>query len=54
MKDITSKGIEAQKGGETNSVAKPKWEKPEITDFKSITVARGAGGNPGDGLSNLT
>jgi hypothetical protein len=54
MKDITSKGVEAQEGAETVSAAKPKWEKPEITDFQPVTVARGAGLNPGDGLSNLT
>jgi hypothetical protein len=54
MKDITSKGVEVQEGIEVMSTAKPTWEKPEITDFQPITVARGAGGNPGDGLSNLT
>ena len=54
MKDITSKGIEAQAGIEPTSVAKPKWEKPEITDFKPITVARGISYRIGDGISNLT
>ncbi|MGN6820491.1 MAG: hypothetical protein ACTHJR_17675 [Sphingomonas sp.] len=54
MNDITSKGIEAQQEGDALPVAKPKWEKPEITDFKSITVARGLSGLPGDGLSNQT
>jgi hypothetical protein len=54
MKDITSTKIEADRV-EVASVAKPKWEKPEIVDFKPITVARGGGGpNPGDGVSNLT
>jgi len=54
MNDITSKGIETQESIEAVSVAKPKWEKPEIVDFQPITVARGAGGNPGDLGSNLT
>lgn len=54
MKDITSKGIGAQEGVEATSVAKPTWEKPEITDFKPITVARGISYRIGDGTSNLT
>ena len=54
MNDITSKGIELQENIQTASAAKPKWEKPEIVDFQPITVARGAGGNPGDNGSNLT
>ena len=54
MQDITSKGIDAGQAGDINSTNKPKWEKPEITDFKPITVARGVSRNPGDGLSNLT
>lgn len=54
MKDITSKGVEAQEGAETISAAKPKWEKPEITDFQPITVARGAGSNAGEGVNNVT
>ena len=54
MKDITSKGIGAQEGIQSSSVAKPKWEKPEITDFKPITVARGISYRIGDGISNLT
>lgn len=53
MKDITSKGIEAA-GIEATSAVKPKWEKPEITDFKPITVARGHSALLGDGISNLT
>jgi hypothetical protein len=52
MNDINSKGIDAAEGMETS--AKPKWEKPEITDFKPITVARGVSNLLGDGLSNLT
>ncbi|HEX7848257.1 MAG TPA: hypothetical protein VF485_00865 [Sphingomonas sp.] len=54
MEDINSKGAGAQEGIEATSVAKPKWEKPEITDFKPITVARGISYRIGDGLSNLT
>ena len=54
MKDINSKGVEAQDGVQSVSAAKPKWEKPEITDFKPITVARGISYRIGDGLSNLT
>jgi hypothetical protein len=54
MKDINSKGIEAQDEIQSVSAAKPKWEKPEITDFKPITVARGISYRIGDGLSNLT
>jgi hypothetical protein len=54
MKDINSKGIEAQDAIQSVSAAKPKWEKPEITDFKPITVARGISYRIGDGLSNLT
>jgi hypothetical protein len=54
MKDITSKGVGTQEGFQSSSVAKPKWEKPEITDFKPITVARGVSYRIGDGVSNLT
>ena len=54
MKDITSKGVGAQEGIEAIPAAKPAWEKPEITDFKPITVARGLSFNIGDGISNLT
>lgn len=54
MKDITSKGAGVQEGAETTSTTKPKWDKPEITDFKPITVARGIAYRIGDGVSNLT
>lgn len=54
MKDINSKGAETQEGVQSTSAAKPRWEKPEITDFKPITVARGISYRIGDGLSNLT
>lgn len=54
MKDITSKGAGVQEGVEATSTAKPKWGKPEITDFKPITVARGISYRIGDGISNLT
>ncbi len=52
MNDINSKGIDAAESLETS--AKPKWEKPEITDFKPITVARGNGTNSGEGFNNVT
>jgi len=54
MKNITSNGIVGRDGIEATSAAKPKWEKPEITDFKPITVARGISYRIGDGISNLT
>jgi hypothetical protein len=36
-------------------VEQPKeaWVKPEITDFKPVTVARGISYRIGDGISNL-
>ncbi|HWU72176.1 MAG TPA: hypothetical protein VN137_01735 [Sphingomonas sp.] len=55
MKDITSKGADHRDEIQATPPVKPVWEKPEITDFQSISVARGGGGvNPGDGFSNLT
>lgn len=33
---------------------KEAWVKPEITDFKPVTVAQGISYRPGDGLSNLS
>lgn len=32
---------------------KEVWVKPEITDFKPVTVARGISYRIGDGISNL-
>ncbi|MFZ5670778.1 MAG: hypothetical protein ACOY4K_14910 [Pseudomonadota bacterium] len=34
--------------------AKEAWVKPEITDFKPVTVARGISYRLGDGISNLS
>ena len=33
--------------------AKDVWVKPEITEFKPVTVARGISYRIGDGISNL-
>lgn len=33
--------------------AKEVWVKPEISDFKPVTVARGISYRIGDGISNL-
>ena len=33
--------------------AKEAWVKPEITEFKPVTVARGISYRIGDGISNL-
>ena len=54
MNDVTSKGIEAAQATAITSVAKPKWEKPEVIDFQPITVSRGVSNIVGDGISNLT
>jgi hypothetical protein len=41
---------------QTESVESPKeaWVKPEIVDFKPVTVARGISYRIGDGISNLS
>jgi hypothetical protein len=39
---------------EAESLVKSVWEKPEITDFKPVTVARGIAFRIGDGISNLS
>lgn len=37
----------------TRDDVKEVWVKPEITDFKPVTVARGISYRIGDGISNL-
>jgi hypothetical protein len=37
----------------TTEIEKDAWVKPEITDFKPVTVARGISYRIGDGISNL-
>jgi hypothetical protein len=37
----------------TSDVIKDVWVKPEITEFKPVTVARGISYRIGDGISNL-
>lgn len=38
---------------QTAVVEKEAWVKPEITDFKPVTVAQGISYRIGDGISNL-
>lgn len=38
---------------ERDEDAKDVWVKPEITEFKPVTVARGISYRIGDGISNL-
>ncbi|MEO8259983.1 MAG: hypothetical protein ABI868_21740 [Acidobacteriota bacterium] len=38
----------------TTESTKEAWVKPEIVDFKPVTVARGISYRIGDGLSNLS
>ena len=45
--DITS-----ERAGTPDDV-KEAWVKPEITEFKPVTVARGISYRIGDGISNL-
>jgi hypothetical protein len=45
--DVTSERADAADD------AKEMWVKPEITEFKPVTVARGISYRIGDGISNL-
>lgn len=47
--DYVSKSSDEQ----TASPEKETWVKPEITDFKPVTVAQGISYRIGDGISNL-
>jgi hypothetical protein len=38
----------------TSEPTKDAWVKPEIVDFKPVTVARGISYRIGDGISNLS
>lgn len=46
--DVTSEQAES-----ITDIHKDVWVKPEITDFKPVTVARGISYRIGDGISNL-
>jgi hypothetical protein len=46
--DVASEPTDAQIEG-----IKDVWVKPEITEFKPVTVARGISYRIGDGISNL-
>ena len=48
----TSENDAGDTSEKTGSV-KGVWQKPEITDFKPVTVARGISYRIGDGISNL-
>ena len=48
IQDVTLDRVEA-----TTEGAKDAWVKPEITEFKPVTVARGISYRIGDGISNL-
>jgi hypothetical protein len=37
----------------TSDLTKEEWVKPEITEFKPVTVTRGISYRIGDGISNL-
>ena len=46
--DVTLDRVEAATGA-----ARDAWVKPEVTEFKPVTVARGISYRIGDGISNL-
>ena len=45
--DVTSERAD------TADITREVWVKPEITEFKPVTVARGISYRIGDGISNL-
>ena len=51
----TSKDVAValEQGDPMNDGIKDVWVKPEITEFKPVTVARGISYRIGDGISNL-
>lgn len=50
--DAITEQVEAQL--ESSETPKEVWVKPEIVDFKPVTVARGISYRIGDGISNLS
>ena len=50
--DVTLDRVEDRVEAATEG-AKDAWVKPEITEFKPVTVARGISYRIGDGISNL-
>jgi hypothetical protein len=45
--------VAAEPGDDSTDGTKDVWVKPEITEFKPVTVARGISYRIGDGISNL-
>ena len=45
--------VDLEQGDPVNDGIKAVWVKPEITEFKPVTVARGISYRIGDGISNL-
>jgi hypothetical protein len=45
--------VTLERADETTDSTKDAWVKPEITEFKPVTVARGISYRIGDGISNL-
>jgi hypothetical protein len=45
--------VTLERGDATSDDTKLVWVKPEITEFKPVTVARGISYRIGDGISNL-
>ncbi len=39
---------------EVSAPVKEKWSKPEIIDYKPVTITQGISYRIGDGISNLT
>ena len=54
--DETEKSVESQPQDQDLEGAAPKgqWVKPDIVEFKPVTVARGISYRIGDGISNLS
>lgn len=51
--DVVSEPIDRVAESAVES-SKAPWVKPEIVDFKPVTVARGVSYRIGDGISNLS
>jgi hypothetical protein len=45
--------VTLERADDTTESIKDAWVKPEITEFKPVTVARGISYRIGDGISNL-
>lgn len=54
MNNLLDRGVPPESTDPRNDVPeKETWVKPEITDFKPVTVAQGISYRIGDGISNL-